>query len=62
MALKTIIGLYVNEKAGRKYMAGKARERIVIEEGQRVMIFKNDKRTSDKQPEYNIVVAEDDQC
>lgn len=61
MALKTILGLYVNEKNGKRHMGGKTREAVTIPANTRYMIFKNEDRKSDKHPEYRMVIAIDDE-
>lgn len=55
MALKNIGALWLKEKNGRKYFSG-----VVEPNGKdgpklRVMVFKNEKKDSDKHPDYRIV-------
>lgn len=59
MALKKLLGFWVNEKSGRKYMSGKTNQEIVIPAGKRLMIFKNDRKEKENQPDYQLMIAED---
>lgn len=61
MALKTILGFYETTKNNRKYLSAKAREEIVIPAGARLMLFKNDRKKDEKHPDFNLLLAGDDE-
>ena len=54
--LKRISGLWLKDsKAGGKYMAGKSDEPIPA--GSKLLIFKNDHKETDDQPDYQLMIA-----
>jgi hypothetical protein len=60
MAIKKLMGLWVGEsKNGHKYMSGKNNRDIEIKAGQKVFIFKNDRKNKDTDPDYRLSVADD---
>jgi len=53
---RKIGALWLKEKDGKKYFSG------VLEDMRgdiRIVIFKNDKKEQEKQPDYNILLSED---
>lgn len=57
MGLKTLTGLWENEKG---HLSVKANEEIRIPAGTRVFVFKNQNRQRDAHPTHNLVIAVDD--
>lgn len=58
MALKKVGGLWLNEKAGKKYFSGKVQEDIPA--GSKVFVYRNTYKEEDKHPDYTLHVAVDD--
>ena len=54
--LKRVSGLWMKDsKAGSKYMTGKTDEPIPA--GSKLLIFKNDRKETDQQPDYQLMIA-----
>ena len=59
--LKKVCGLWLNDGKKGKYMSGKAQENLRIPEGAKLFVFKNNKKESDKHPDYNLMYAAEEQ-
>jgi hypothetical protein len=55
--LKRITGLWVKEKNGRKFFAGKVDEKFVLEPGAPIFIFAAKDRKNDKSPSHYLCAA-----
>lgn len=53
--MKHYIGLWLNEKNGKKWFSGKFKDVSAIMEGQRFSVWKNDRKRNDRDPDYQIV-------
>lgn len=55
--LKRVSGLWLREsKGGSKYMAGKTDE--AIPPGSKLLIFKNERKETENQPDYQLMIAD----
>lgn len=52
-----VSGLWLKEGRHGKYMTGNAKQ--AVPEGARLMIFKNDRKTTEDQPDYRLCFVED---
>lgn len=57
--LTKVGALWLQEKAGRKYMSGKLDKELAA--GVRVFVYKNDHKTSEKHPDYTLHAIVDDE-
>lgn len=61
MALKGITGLFKNTaKSGQVYYSGKARERIVIEPGDKLLMFDGKEQGTEGKPHFSLSVDKPD--
>lgn len=57
MGLKNITGLWKSDKG---HLQAKVNQDVHIPAGTRLFVFKNKNRRSDRDPEYNLTMAVDD--
>lgn len=49
---KKVGALWLKEKGGRKYMSGKLE--VELPAGTQVFVYRNDRKTEDKHPDYTL--------
>jgi hypothetical protein len=59
MALKKVGALWLKEKDGKKFMSGNMEFGVAA--GAQVFVYNNDRKQSEKHPDYTLHVIEDDQ-
>lgn len=59
MALRKIGGLWLATKDGKQYMRGTCNE--AVQAGSKVFVYRNTYKKEEKQPDYTLHIAVDDQ-